>query len=66
VVGTLGGLGGFLLPLGFGYLEELTGRPESCFWGVGAVTIASLFALSVVIKALKREERLSLAGQMAE
>lgn len=54
IVGTLGGLGGFLLPLGFGYLEQMTGRPESCFWAVGAVTIMSLFALSVVIGALKR------------
>jgi NNP family nitrate/nitrite transporter-like MFS transporter len=69
IVGTLGGLGGFLLPLGFGYLEDMTGRPESCFWAVGAVTVASLFALSVVLSALKREanERApELAGEAAE
>jgi NNP family nitrate/nitrite transporter-like MFS transporter len=69
VVGTLGGLGGFLLPLGFGYLEQLTGRPESCFWAVGAVTITSLLALSVVVSALKREAHApsaELASEAAE
>lgn len=71
VVGTLGGLGGFLLPLGFGYLEQLTGRPESCFWAVGFVTLTSLFALSVVVNALKRMEQgasrnSALAGDAAE
>lgn len=68
VVGTLGGLGGFLLPLGFGYLEQMTGRVESCFWAVGAVTLTSLFALTVVVNALKREEtkRVSLVGEAAE
>jgi NNP family nitrate/nitrite transporter-like MFS transporter len=67
IVGTLGGLGGFLLPLGFGYLEELTGRAESCFWAVGAVTITSLLALSIVVNGLRRESRVAvLAGEAAE
>ena len=35
LVGTLGALGGFFLPLGFGYLDKATGRPESCFWLMG-------------------------------
>lgn len=65
IVGTLGGLGGFLLPLGFGYLEQLTGRAESCFWAVGAVTLISLFALSVVIGALRRERRVVPAARQA-
>lgn len=68
IVGSLGGLGGFLLPLGFGYLEELTGRAESCFWAVGFVTLTSLFALTVVVNALKREQRGAsvFAGEPAE
>jgi len=32
LVGTLGALGGFFLPLGFGYLEQASGAPRSCFW----------------------------------
>jgi NNP family nitrate/nitrite transporter-like MFS transporter len=66
VVGTLGGLGGFLLPLGFGYLEQITGRAESCFWAVGFVTLTSLLALSVVVSALKREQRSSQASGLLE
>jgi NNP family nitrate/nitrite transporter-like MFS transporter len=62
IVGSLGGLGGFLLPLGFGYLEELTGKAESCFWAVGFVTLASLAALTVVVNALKREQRSAAAS----
>jgi NNP family nitrate/nitrite transporter-like MFS transporter len=65
IVGSLGGLGGFLLPLGFGYLEELTGKAESCFWAVGFVTLASLAALTVVVNALKREQRSATASSFA-
>jgi MFS transporter, NNP family, nitrate/nitrite transporter len=63
VVGTLGGLGGFVLPLGFGYFEEMTGRAESCFWAVGFVTLASLFALFVAVSGLKRNERQKAGNQ---
>ena len=42
LVGTLGALGGFFLPLGFGYLEKASGRPESCFWLMSALVVACL------------------------
>jgi NNP family nitrate/nitrite transporter-like MFS transporter len=56
IVGTLGGLGGFVLPLGFGYLEEASQRPESCFWLVGLFSLASWIAFSAAVNATKRSE----------
>ncbi|HMI92676.1 MAG TPA: hypothetical protein VK509_14975, partial [Polyangiales bacterium] len=52
LVGTLGALGGFFLPLGFGYLEALTGRPESCFWIMLALIASSFGWLHLVVKAM--------------
>jgi len=54
LVGTLGALGGFFLPLTFGYLESYTGRPESCFWVMGALAILSLTWLHVVVMGIRR------------
>lgn len=61
LVGTLGALGGFFLPLGFGYGEAFTGRPEVCFYLLSAVTIVSLVWLHVVIRSLNRASPLALA-----
>jgi NNP family nitrate/nitrite transporter-like MFS transporter len=57
LVGTLGALGGFVLPLGFGYLEQWTGRPESCFLIMGALVASSFLWLRFVVAALNREEK---------
>ncbi|MEP6654369.1 MAG: nitrate/nitrite transporter [Myxococcales bacterium] len=57
LVGTLGALGGFLLPLAFGYLEVSTGRPESCFWIMLALVVTSLAWLHVVVLDLNRRNR---------
>ncbi len=46
-IGAAGGLGGFLLPTGFGWLKELTGAFVSGFWMLGLVS--GLAALSVII-----------------
>ena len=54
LVGTLGALGGFVLPLGFGYLEKSTGRPESCFWVMGFLVLACLVWLHTVVSGLRR------------
>ncbi|HXU03630.1 MAG TPA: nitrate/nitrite transporter [Polyangia bacterium] len=54
LVGTLGALGGFLLPLGFGYLDKSSGRPESCFWIMGALVLACLVWLHTVVSGIRR------------
>jgi NNP family nitrate/nitrite transporter-like MFS transporter len=54
LVGTLGALGGFLLPLGFGYLQEATGQPRSCFWIMLALIAWSFAWLHLVVAGLKR------------
>jgi NNP family nitrate/nitrite transporter-like MFS transporter len=57
LVGTLGALGGFVLPLSFGYLQQATGRPESCFMAVVALIALSLLWLHRVVIGIKRRER---------
>ncbi|GJL57397.1 MAG: MFS transporter [Nitrospirales bacterium] len=46
-VGAAGGLGGFLLPFGFGWLNELTGTFSSGFFALGLVS--GLAGISVMI-----------------
>ena len=53
LVGTLGALGGFFLPLAFGYLEALTGRPEACFWIMFALIGSSFGWLHLVVRAMR-------------
>lgn len=60
LVGTLGALGGFLLPLGFGYGEVLFGRPEVCFYLLTAVTVASLAWLHITVRGLAGAEQAAL------
>jgi NNP family nitrate/nitrite transporter-like MFS transporter len=54
LVGTLGALGGFLLPLGFGYLQEATHQPRSCFWLMFALIAWSFAWLHLVVTGIKR------------
>jgi MFS transporter, NNP family, nitrate/nitrite transporter len=56
LVGTLGALGGFFLPLSFGYLEKSSGQPESCFWVMFALVVASFGWLHLVVTGIKRRE----------
>jgi NNP family nitrate/nitrite transporter-like MFS transporter len=66
LVGTLGALGGFFLPLAFGYLESYTGRPESCFWVMLGLVLTCLAWLHVVVVGIRRAVRVqSLAQQVA-
>jgi NNP family nitrate/nitrite transporter-like MFS transporter len=55
LVGTVGALGGFLLPLAFGYLDELTGTPRSSFGVMLALLVWSFAWLHLVIRALRQE-----------
>ena len=69
LVGTLGALGGFFLPLGFGYLEALTGRPEACFWIMLTLIASSFGWLHLVVKTMRGrgQARLSVpVGEAAE
>jgi len=57
LVGSLGALGGFLLPLAFGALDASTGRPESCFWVMLALVVTCLAWLHVVVLDINRKAR---------
>ncbi|HET6147082.1 MAG TPA: nitrate/nitrite transporter [Polyangia bacterium] len=59
LVGTLGALGGFFLPIGFGYLESASGRPESCFWVMAALMLSCLLWLHLVVMDIRRRSRSS-------
>ncbi len=61
LVGTLGALGGFFLPLSFGYLEAAVGRPESCFWVLLALIASSFGWLHLVVLRLQAKPRASSA-----
>ena len=54
LVGSLGALGGFVLPLGFGYLQQSSGRPESCFWVMAGLVGVSFLWLHLVVVAIRR------------
>jgi NNP family nitrate/nitrite transporter-like MFS transporter len=55
LVGTLGALGGFVLPIGFGYLEAATGRPQSCFWLMSALMVSCVVWLHLVVTSIRRQ-----------
>jgi NNP family nitrate/nitrite transporter-like MFS transporter len=54
LVGTLGALGGFVLPIGFGYLESASGHPESCFWLMTGLLASCLIWLHLVVIEIRR------------
>lgn len=54
IVGTVGALGGFVMPIAFGYLQRFTGHPESCFWVMAALLLSSFVWLQLVVASLKR------------
>jgi NNP family nitrate/nitrite transporter-like MFS transporter len=57
LVGTLGALGGFFLPIGFGYLEAASGRPESCFWLMTLLLSGCLLWLHLTVLGLRRKQQ---------
>ena len=57
LVGSIGALGGFVLPLMFGYLQLYTGRPESCFMAMTALIIITLIWLHTVVLGIHRRAR---------
>ena len=59
LVGTLGALGGFFLPLGFGYLEGAGAGIEACFYVLAALSLISLIWLHAVVSTLRAPARVA-------
>lgn len=59
LVGTLGALGGFLLPLAFAYLNEWTRMPQSTFVVLFGLIALSLCWLHLVVVGIKRREAIA-------
>ncbi|MDP9809873.1 NNP family nitrate/nitrite transporter-like MFS transporter [Rhizobium tibeticum] len=54
IVGMMGGLGGFILPIAFGLLKDMTGLWSSCFMLLFAVVLVSLIWMHLSVKQLDR------------
>jgi NNP family nitrate/nitrite transporter-like MFS transporter len=65
LVGSLGALGGFLLPIGFGYLDSASGHPESCFWLMAVLVLTCLVWLHTVVTRLNRISRATARTSLA-
>ncbi|MBB2753245.1 UNVERIFIED_ORG: NNP family nitrate/nitrite transporter-like MFS transporter [Rhizobium aethiopicum] len=55
IVGMMGGLGGFILPIAFGFLKDMTGLWSSCFLLLFAVVAISLVWMHLSVKQLSRQ-----------
>ncbi|NKK77878.1 MFS transporter [Rhizobium leguminosarum] len=55
VVGMMGGLGGFILPIAFGFLKDMTGLWSSCFLLLFAIVVISLIWMHLSVKQLSRQ-----------
>ena len=54
IVGLVGGLGGFALPILFGLMNDLTGVWQSCFMLLFAIAAMSLIWMHVSIRAMEK------------
>ncbi|ACP23179.1 probable nitrate transporter protein (plasmid) [Sinorhizobium fredii NGR234] len=54
VVGMMGGLGGFILPVAFGFLKDWTGLWSSCFMLLFAIVAISMIWMNASIRQYKR------------
>jgi NNP family nitrate/nitrite transporter-like MFS transporter len=61
IVGMMGGLGGFVMPIAFGFLKDVTGLWSSCFLLLFAVVLISLLWMHFSVKRLERRRILSQA-----
>ena len=61
IVGLMGGLGGFALPIIFGALVDLTGVRSSAFMFLFAMTTFSLFLMLTSMQRDKKRHRMQLA-----
>lgn len=56
MVGVLGGLGGFVCPIAFGYLLEWTGLWTSCWMFMLALSVACLVSLHYVVQSMMKDK----------
>lgn len=54
IVGMMGGLGGFILPIVFGLLKDITGLWSSCFLLLFAIVAISLVWMHLSVRQLER------------
>lgn len=54
IVGMMGGLGGFILPIAFGLLKDITGLWSSCFLLLFAIVAISLIWMHLSVRKLER------------
>jgi NNP family nitrate/nitrite transporter-like MFS transporter len=66
LVGAIGGLGGFVMPLLFAWALEETGKPQSTFVVLLAACIVSLLWLHVIVVKMRRDERRQAAARPIE
>ncbi|MGV2184557.1 MFS transporter [Rhizobium rhizogenes] len=56
IVGMMGGLGGFILPIVFGLLKDITGLWSSCFLLLFAIVAISLIWMHLSVRQIERRE----------
>ena len=54
VVGLVGSLGGFVLPIAFGALNDLTGIWQSCFWLLFLIVAVALVWMHLAVRQMER------------
>jgi len=53
LVGMIGGLGGFVLPIAFGFLNDVTGLWTSCFMLMFALVMAALIWMHIAVRRME-------------
>jgi MFS transporter, NNP family, nitrate/nitrite transporter len=66
VVGLMGGLGGFVLPILFGLANDLTGVWQSCFMLLFATSLTALIWMHFAIRQMEREAAGVAADKLPE
>ncbi|KAB2912020.1 MAG: NarK/NasA family nitrate transporter [Hyphomicrobiaceae bacterium] len=66
LVGMIGGLGGFALPIAFGILADLSGVRQSCFMLLFALVSAALIWMHIAIRHMEREKAGAALGTLPE
>jgi NNP family nitrate/nitrite transporter-like MFS transporter len=66
VVGLIGGLGGFILPIVFGALNDLTGIRQSCFMLLFVISAVALVWMHVAVLRMEREAAAPALARLPE